>query len=79
MIIKVKRKPHPQMVWEELGPDAVSKSAFEHRGVMGDPDFAQVRDEARVEQVLIREASLDSTLSWESLGKNYLLRSSQLR
>ena len=58
---KVKRKPQPQMVWEEPGPDAVSKSALEHRGIMGDPDVAQVRDEAKVKQVPIREASLDST------------------
>ena len=44
---KVERKPQPQMVWEEPDPDAVSKSALEHRGVMGDPEVTQVRDEAK--------------------------------
>ena len=61
VIIRSKGNHSPQMVLEELGPDVVSKSALEHQGVMGDPDVAQVRDEARVKQVLIREASLDST------------------
>ena len=35
---KVERKPQPQMVWEEPEPNAVSKSALEHRGITGDPD-----------------------------------------
>ena len=46
---KVKRKPQPQMVWEEPDPSMVSKSALEHRGVTGDPDTAQVRDEAVIQ------------------------------
>ena len=57
---KIEGKPQPQMVWEELEPDAVSKMTSEHRGVMGDPDVAQSRDDAKDSQVLMGEASFDS-------------------
>ena len=55
---KVERKPQPQMVCDES--EAVSKSALEHRGVRGDPDVAQSRNEVSIQQVLMRESSLDS-------------------
>ena len=41
------------MVWEEPELNAVSKMALEHRGVMGDPDVAQSRDDAKDSQVPI--------------------------
>ena len=49
------------MVWEGLEPNAVSKLALEHREVMGDPGVAQVKDEVKANQVLMGEASLDSS------------------
>ena len=67
------------MVWEEPEPDAGSKSTLEHRGVMGDPDVTQIKDEAKVKQVLMGEASLDSSHELGDSGGNYLPKSSQLR
>ena len=55
---KVERKPQPQMVQDES--EAVSKSALEHRGVRGDPDVVQSRNEVSAQQDLMRESSQDS-------------------
>ena len=40
---KVEAQPQPQMVREELEPEAVSKAVLQHQGVMDDPDVAQSR------------------------------------
>ena len=60
---KVERKPQPQMVWEEPELNTVSKSALEHRGVMGDPDVTQVKDEAKVNQVTMGRLVLTAVMS----------------
>ena len=65
---KIEGKPQSQMVWEELVLDAVSKMALEHRGVTGDPDVAQSRDDAKDSQVPIGEASFDSDQELEIQG-----------
>ena len=67
------------MVWEEPELNTVSKTALEHRGVMADPDVAQSRDDAEVNQVQMGRLVLSAIMSWETLGRNYLLKSSQLK
>ena len=57
---KTEGKSWPQMVKEGLEPEAVFKTALEHRGVTGDPDVAQPKGDVNDSNVRIGEPSFDS-------------------
>ena len=57
---KTEGKSWPQMVREEPVLEAVSKAVLKHRGIMGDPDAAQPKDDGKDSNVAMGESSFDS-------------------